>query len=155
MDDWSNVPVFGDVSGRELCVIRPGAYALVADEGYRLAVVRTDVGIFLPGGGIEAHESPEARVTREAREECGLVLRAGAWRASAIQFVYSEPEQANFQKRSTFIECAIDGPSVAVLETDHELLWQHPSLAIDRLSHESQRWAAACWSQAIKSLSNA
>ncbi len=137
--------MFGDVSGCALSVIRPGAYALVADEGYRLAVVRTNVGIFLPGGGIEAHESPDDAVTREACEECGLVLRAGAWRVRAIQFGYSGPEQTNFQKRSTFIECAINGPSVAVLETDHELFWLHRPLAIDRLSHEGQRWALHSW----------
>lgn len=148
MEEWNNVPVFG--TRPELgCVIRPSAYGLCAGEHGRLAVVRTARGTYLPGGGIDADESPEDAIAREAREEGGLILRVGVWRIRALQFVYSEPEQTHYEKRSTFIDCAVDGPGVPVLETDHELMWLSPQLAHDRLSHESQRWAVRCW--AIKS----
>ena len=149
MEIWRNVPVFGARSELGACVIRPSAYALIEDSTGQLAVVRTAQGTFLPGGGIEAGESPEETITREVREECGLIVHPAPgpnlWRVRAVQFVYSELEKTHFEKRSIFLEVAVAGHTGSGLEIDHELVWLPSELAIEQLSHESHGWAVECW----------
>ena len=65
MDPWRDVPVFGDRRATSQPTPRPSAYVLIADESGRVAVVRTGVGVFLPGGGIESGESPEVAAARK------------------------------------------------------------------------------------------
>lgn len=149
METWHNVPLFGARSELAVCVIRPSAYALIEDDKERLAVVRTAQGTYLPGGGIEAGESPEETITREVREECGLIIRPGSWSVHAIQLVYSNSEQTQFEKRSTFIEGVIDetldalNPNLS--EADHELIWTGAEQAVGMLSQESHSWAVEAW----------
>jgi len=58
-------------------VVRPGAYAVIADARGRVGVMRTPTGFHLPGGGMDAGETPEAALAREVREECGRGIVAG------------------------------------------------------------------------------
>lgn len=141
---WSGVPVFGSPPG-EGAVVRPSAYALVSDGAGRLAIVRAPQGLFLPGGGMEPGETVDDAVVREAREECGLRVRAGAWRVRAIDFVWSPSERTHFEKRSTFVAAQADGAPAAALEADHALEWITAAEASERLAHPSHRWAAAQW----------
>ncbi len=121
-------------------VLRPSAYALVRNAGGELAVVRTARGFFLPGGGVMPDESPEQTVEREAKEECGLVLRPRALLGRAVEIVYSVRENACFEKGSVFIEADVVG-RVTSTEPDHELVWLNFDQAMDALSPESHRWA--------------
>jgi len=107
-------------------------------SGY-LAVVRTPKGFYLPGGGVEAGESPEKTIEREAREEAGLILKSKAQIGRAIEIVYSAEEHTWFEKRCVFIEAEIVG-QVPSHERDHELVWVDLDHAISMLSHTSQRW---------------
>jgi 8-oxo-dGTP diphosphatase len=104
MADWSKVPVFGARSESSGWVTRESAYVLAISTDECLAVVSTNQGAFLPGGGIESGETPQETVAREALEECGLNIQPGVWVVRAIQFVYSEPEQTHFEKRSSFLD---------------------------------------------------
>jgi 8-oxo-dGTP diphosphatase len=143
--DWRDVPAFGLRPKADVAVIRPSAYGLIGDGRGRLALVRTGGGTFLPGGGIEAGETPEAAIQREALEECGLVIRPGAWAVRAVQYAYAESERIHFEKRCTFIDGSIERAGLAPSEADHELLWIRPDEAIRKLSHESQSWAVERW----------
>jgi ADP-ribose pyrophosphatase YjhB (NUDIX family) len=51
-----------------------GARAFVEDKQGHVALIRHSYrgGWFLPGGGVDRHELPEAAVVREAREEAGV-----------------------------------------------------------------------------------
>lgn len=69
------MPVFGERVAGASYALRPSAYALIRNEFGQVAVVRTAQGVFLPGGGIEAGETPEQAVQREVLEECGLGIR--------------------------------------------------------------------------------
>jgi 8-oxo-dGTP diphosphatase len=141
MDDWSTVRVFGSLPEAGVCVIRPSAYGLIEDGKGRLAVVRTTQGTFLPGGGIEMGETPEEAIIRETLEECGLIVRLGAWTIRAVQFAYSLSEKTHFEKRCIFIEGVVEGTSPSGSEADHELVWVEPALAVQILSHRSHSWA--------------
>src|SRR5205823_1115151 len=61
-------PVFGIRLEGCRYTVRPSAYAVLRDEHRRIAVVRAARGWFLPGGGIEPHETVERAVEREAEE---------------------------------------------------------------------------------------
>jgi 8-oxo-dGTP diphosphatase len=96
--------------------------------------------VFLPGGGIEAGEGADQAIQREAIEECGLILRTGTSKLTAVEIVYSSDEDTCFEKQSTFLEADIVGfcsPS----EGGHELVWLSIDQAIETLSPESHRWA--------------
>jgi 8-oxo-dGTP diphosphatase len=147
MEDWDKILVFGVRSEGEQWVIRPSAYGLLEDQDGRIAVVRSQDGIFLPGGGIEIGETPEEAIRREALEECGLIVLVGQWATRAVQFAYSASERAHFEKRSTFMECAIEGSDRSRLEANHELLWVDFGTASRILSHPSHGWAIEQWKQ--------
>ena len=137
------MPTFGVPEPGVAYVVRPSAYALIRDADGRVALVRTPQGVYLPGGGIEAGETAEQAILREAIEECGLAVRVrdGARSFEAIQFCFSIPEYAYFEKHSVFLEAEIDRVAGGATETDHELFWEPPEAAAESLSHESQAWA--------------
>lgn len=145
MDGWAGVPVFGRVSAGVAATVRPSAYAIVEGGDGRIAVVRTPVGLFLPGGGMEPSESPAETAVREVREECGLAIRIGRWTARAVDHVPSDSGLMHYEKRATFVDAAIDGPPLGDGEPDHELLWMKPDEAAARLEHPSHRWAVGEW----------
>jgi 8-oxo-dGTP diphosphatase len=133
------IPVFGQRLAGEDYIVRPSAYAIVEDGKGNVATVITPLGLFLPGGGIEAGETPGEAVVREAREECGLLVRADREVAQAVQFSYSKTERCHFEKRIVFLRAILFGTTAAV-EADHELVWQPAATAAARMWHESHGW---------------
>jgi 8-oxo-dGTP diphosphatase len=145
MTDWGNVRVFGARPTAVSAIVRPSAYGIVTDGQGRLAVVRTPIGLSLPGGGSEEPEAPEATVLREYREECGLDIRVGPWRRTAIEHVFSTAEQAQFEKRNTFCDATVIGAAGEPSEPDHLLEWMPPHEAARLLVPPSHRWAIREW----------
>ncbi len=145
MNEWQTIPVFGERSESVRYTLRPGAYVLLDDGRGQLALVRTPQGVFLPGGGIEADETPVQAATREVLEECGFVVRVGYWAAWAVQFCYSESEKTHFEKRCTFVDAVVESVALSRTEADHELLWVASAAAPALMTHESQRWAIEAW----------
>jgi 8-oxo-dGTP diphosphatase len=136
----NDVPTFGTRIEGCPYIVRPSAYALIRRGANELAVVRNEKGLFLPGGGIEAGEGAAQAIRREAIEECGLMLRTGAFKVNAIEIVYSSDENTCFEKQSAFLEADIVGfctPS----QDGYEFVWLSIAQAIETLSHESHRWA--------------
>ena len=145
-----DVPVFGAPPPGVAPIVRPSAYALIADESAeRVAVVRTPLGTFLPGGGVNPGESVEDALCRETREECGLVVRLGSWRTRAVEHTWSPQDRVQYEKRSTFADGAVAGRDPAAwCEPDHELAWLPLGEAAECLTSPSQRWALARWADA-------
>lgn len=126
-------------------MIRPSAYGLLPDGEGRVAIVRSADGVYLPGGGIEEGETVPEALRREALEECGFQISLGAWTARAVQFAYSASEKARFEKRSTFIECAIERIDRSRLHPGHEVLWVDAESGAKLLTHASHGWAVREW----------
>ena len=145
MNNWAGVRSFGSPPAEGRAVIRPSAYGLVTDGTAGLAIVRTPLGLFLPGGGMEHGESPLETVVREVWEECGLEAQVGAWVARAVDFVYSPSDRTHFEKRNTFVDARCSARRAAGQEPDHELEWVTPAAAIAGLAHPSHRWAVSQW----------
>ena len=143
--DWTAVPRFGTPPPGTCVVVRPSAYALVTDGRGWLAVVRTPRGLYLPGGGLEPGERAADAAAREAREECGLVVRVGEWATRAVEFVHAVAEGTHYEKRCTFIDARVRGPAVRAAEPDHALVWLPPGEAAARLSAAGHRWAVTVW----------
>lgn len=122
--------------------VRPSAYAVVRDEDARIAVVRAIRGWFLPGGGVDAGETAEQAVEREAREECGFVIQLRGIVGNATEIVHSPAGNSGVDKVSVFFDAVVTG-RVPATEPDHELVWLSSADAIARLSHKSHRWAVA------------
>ena len=134
-----SIPVFGKPLPGVTYKHRPSAYAVVMSEG-RIAVARTPLACYLPGGGIDSGETPEETIRREGAEECGFVLKPQRLLGRAIEICYAEDEQQYFEKHSTFFAAEVVG-STTKTEADHELLWLIPGDALQALSHGSHRWA--------------
>lgn len=111
------LPQFGD-SNTQNAVDRPAAYALLrTTEG--IAVVRTATGaLFLPGGGMQEGETPEATVLRELLEECRIEAAALGRHVEAVQF-FTVRDGTAYRSHMFFIECRLvrarEGPVLGIL----------------------------------------
>jgi 8-oxo-dGTP diphosphatase len=138
----THIPEFGLSASRAEYILRPGGYTVIFNSAGDVAVVSTPSGLGLPGGGQEVGESPEEAAIRETIEECGLKVSLGSCIGIADELVFAEDESTYYRKRCVFffaeiIEKLGDG------EPDHELIWISPAVAMEKLRHESQRWAVS------------
>jgi hypothetical protein len=53
-------------------IVRPSAYAIVRSKSGKVAVVRTSVGSYLVGGGIQAGETPNKRSSGRRRKNAAF-----------------------------------------------------------------------------------
>ena len=136
--NWLSERVFGTTAGT--AVVRPAAYAVVVNVQDQIAVVRTPTGVYLPGGGALPDEEPAQTMRREIDEECGLIVRLGDRSIRAVQYVYSEEEQTEYENHCVFFACTVESVH-AGREDDHELVWVDPATAVRILTRESHRWA--------------
>ena len=135
------VPEFGErLPGRQY-VPRPGSYALLFNAQGELAVMETQRGGFLPGGGTEGKETPTETLRREVREECGLEISHAEPLGEAVQYVYTPGNAAGIRKECTFFRVSVSAATFTPTEPDHVLRWLTPAEAQSRLAHESQAWA--------------
>ena len=135
-----HVPEFGTRAPGRTYVVRPGVHALITDGSGRVGVMRTPTGFYLPGGGIEANESPEVALAREVREECGRTIVVGSWIGEAIEHVHAVSE-GFFSKHCQFFHGRFASDLSQPVETDHALHFVAPHRACALLRHASHRSA--------------
>lgn len=123
---------------------RPTAFGLLVHQG-RLACVRIDRGansyLDLPGGAREAGESEQEALVREFREETGLGVEPVTWLGEAAQFRLKGDGQAVNNQGGFWQVRLVDPTPSGQVETDHELVWMDPALALLSLRHEAHAWA--------------
>ena len=133
---------FGDSPRPDVAYrLRPGAYAILPDRG-RLLVTHQAAPtpeLQLPGGGIDAGESPLQALYREVFEETGWLIsgprRLGAFR----RFTYM-PEYDLWAEKLCIIYSAHPvrrlGPPI---EPGHEAVWITPRQAAQDLGNAGDR----------------
>jgi 8-oxo-dGTP diphosphatase len=138
---------FGEKTSADAYRPRQGAYGILVRDG-RIAVVQVGYTKFtydLPGGGIEAGETPEAALTREYLEETGLEVKVGGMLAEFNHYmVHDDGTPYNNHARVYEVEFVRERPQAKV-EDDHELIWLPPLEVIKRLKREGYGWAMVRW----------
>jgi 8-oxo-dGTP diphosphatase len=137
---FNAIPIFGSRLEGVVYRYRPSAYAVVTNGAGEFAIARTPVACYLLGGGMESGETPEQTIQREAKEECGLVLRPSAVVGRAVEICYSAEDDSYFEKDSIFMASEVLA-RVPPIDVDHELTWLKLPLAMQALTHGSHRWA--------------
>jgi 8-oxo-dGTP diphosphatase len=121
---------------------RVGSYAVILDGAGRVALMRTPKGLFLPGGGANPGETPDATLRREVREELGGEITAARLLGTAVEYVHACGE-GYLAKECSFFHVDIGSCSEHGSEADHELVWVDSRVAMGRLMHRSQAWAVS------------
>lgn len=121
---------------------RPGSYAVILDGAGRVALMRTLKGLFLPGGGADPGETPDAALRREMREEFGGEVAEARPLGCAVEYVHA-PGEGYFAKECSFFRVDLSLCPERAGEADHELVWVDAAFAMDRLVHRSQAWAVS------------
>lgn len=131
---------FGEKIPGKNYVDRPGAYAVIERDGF-FAVVRNPKSVFLIGGGIEGDETPEEALHREVLEEIGWSIRIDEKIGVALQHIYVPEVEAYISKEGHFFKATLLEQVSQSSEDTHELLWLTKKEALEKILHESHRWA--------------
>jgi 8-oxo-dGTP pyrophosphatase MutT (NUDIX family) len=136
-------PLFGGREDDDPYAVRPCAYAIVVNEHGQIAVVRSGEGVFLPGGGMDAEESPEQAAVRETLEECAIDIRVTSLVGRAAHIVLAGNAAARVEKRSTFFAAV----RVSSLDRapEHEVSWLAPAEATAEITRTVHAWAVQRW----------
>lgn len=120
---------------------RTGAY-LIAEHAGSIALIQTPKGYFLPGGGMEPSEDPQACIRRELLEETGYTVRITGRVATADAYE-RHPMLGWFHPIQHYYAGELVEQVAAPSETDHTLVWKPLPEAEVLLLPECQRWAVS------------
>lgn len=137
--------VFG-IKEDEPYVDRKGAY-LIAIQGNKVAVVRTEKGYFLLGGRIEQGECDEDCIIRECLEETGYSVTINEFLCSAETYT-KHPNIGFFHPIQNYYYGEIMEQIQNPKETDHFFEWVDYNVVKDNMFVEMQNWALKiCWAK--------
>jgi 8-oxo-dGTP pyrophosphatase MutT (NUDIX family) len=139
------VLTFGTPPSDGRTIVRPSAYAVIANANSELAIVEAAEGTMLPGGGADPHETADAAVIREVEEECALRIQVKGSLGDAVQFVPSRQSAAPFEKRSHFVVGDIEASTQR--KPEHSTLWLAANDALNAVTYESHAWAIKRWAR--------
>jgi 8-oxo-dGTP diphosphatase len=130
--------VFGTQVDGHTYHARRAVYAVIPDSAGRIATIQVYGYLFLPGGGLEAGESPEQALVREVAEECAQRLHIAKKIGEALQYFYARSDDKYFAMHAVFYAGAFLGqtPGQAALP----VVWVWPD-ATGQFFHASHLWA--------------
>lgn len=109
-----------------------GAYALIRDAEARILLVQAESGRFyLPGGRVEAGETPPEALAREVAEECGWTVRIGEPLGERIQPILD----GTVRLRATYWRAELRAEIGGAAE--HRMIWatrRHAAACLHRLA---------------------
>ena len=118
---------------------RIGAYAVITNNENLIAIVKTETGYFLPGGGIEEDESLDECLKRECLEELGMDILIINKFAQGNYYFHSTTFNVDMESLGNFFTCKINNYLDIKTEVDHELVWFRPEKAIKLLYLDNQK----------------
>jgi 8-oxo-dGTP diphosphatase len=132
-------PEFGLPVRDATYVDRPGAYAIIFASGNLLALARGKADrLYLPGGGLERGEPPEAGLLREMAEEIRWRARIFGIMGHATQFPSADGGNY-FAIRATYFRTELIEWCAG--QCEHEMVWLAAAAAMPSLARESDAWA--------------
>ena len=131
--------VFGTQVDGHTYHARRAVYAVIPDREGRVAVVRSRGNLFLPGGGIEAGESPEQALVREVEEECAQRLHSAKKIGEALQYFYASSDDTYFAMHAAFYAGTFLGQTPG--QAEYPIVWVFPDDQTP-FFHASHVWAA-------------
>ncbi|WKA54594.1 NUDIX hydrolase [Planococcus shixiaomingii] len=134
--------IFGEKRESVDYQLRKAVYAVIFNAAKdKVATVKTANGrYFLPGGGIEEQELPEACLERELLEETGHAIAIGSFIGTAMRFFYSTQNVPTLNDGYFYLARLgekIQDPT----EEDHFLTWVPVEQLQELLFHEHHYWA--------------
>ena len=120
---------------------RPGTYAILPLKGHVLLTMQvTDVvDVQLPGGGIDAGESPLQALHREVLEETGWRIGTPQKLGTFRRFAFM-PEYDLWAEKICHVYVARPVMQIAEpIEIDHETLFVSPDMAAQLLGNDGDR----------------
>jgi 8-oxo-dGTP diphosphatase len=135
------IPQFGSKHSERPCVDRPSVWAIITTDAGKIAVVRHEGMLFLPGGGIDDGETAEEALRRECIEETGWTIDIGPVVARANEWVDVPSEGTQYNKLGTFYRAQFTEQLGPPTEPDHTLQWVTLDEFAERAKHEGHVWA--------------
>ena len=123
---------------------RPGAYGICfkrESEQVLVALVDTNFGFFLPGGGIEEGENHRTCLEREFIEETGYSIEIGAFIGSSSQSGFTPRSKKYISLEGNFYLVELKTHIGGQVEEDHQLVWIEVQKAIDIIHLDYQSYA--------------
>lgn len=130
---------FGMKENEKEYLEREGAY-LIAVKNEKLAVVRTERGCFLIGGGLEENESHISCIKREALEETGYQVNVEGFIGSADTYCEHWTFGA-FHPIQNYYYGQIEEKIKEAIEKDQHFEWIRLDDIEKEMFSEQQKWA--------------
>lgn len=133
--------IFGEKKEGVRYLTRCGVY-LVSVCNQKVALVKTPLGYFLPGGGTEATESHSETLIRELLEETGCQITIGPYLGSAESYT-THYRHGPFHPVQYYYAGMIGSMVRPAIEKDHALVWLSVDEALEQMFVPSQAWAVS------------
>lgn len=130
---------FGEKTSGIVYKDRVGAYAILVEDD-KVAVIKTQKGYFLPGGGLDIDEIFEECIKRECLEEIGMSVIVKDFICKGDRYSWVDSVGYMHAIGYFYFVQGIDIISEPI-EKDHELVWLNIENCCDCMYLEHQEWA--------------
>ena len=136
---------------------REGAYAVILDDGGNVALVEAPAaggperGLFLPGGGIEPGETPEACLRRECLEELGCEIELEGLFCAGEEYLYAPSDGRYLHVTGHCYRASLGARVQEPVEQDHVLRWLPATQGANDMFLNYQAWAVRlAWEERMR-----